>query len=154
MPRWTWPTVRGKASTSSGGWPARPDAGLHGGPGPGRPRIAPTLLVLRRKCTPASPRMFSLCLTVHSGSGVSLMVAPRAGQPGRDGNTVGLDVCSDLARSLYVRGKMTAPALVTAQETLPVEERVARLEPAWLSVPGHRHRLTSGLYALFVSKRG
>ncbi|MDQ6527372.1 FBP domain-containing protein [Nocardioides sp. LHD-245] len=86
---------------------------------------------LRRNTTNAGTkraRMCSLCLTTHPGSGVSLMVAPRAGQRGRAGNTVGVDVCADLACSLYVRGRLAAPAMTAAQETLPVEDRIVRLQ--------------------------
>src|SRR4051794_35424595 len=46
-------------------------------------------------------RMCSLCATTHSGQGVALMVAPRAGRSGRAGNTVGLQMCSQLACSDY-----------------------------------------------------
>ncbi len=72
-------------------------------------------------------RMCSVCCTVHPASGVSLMVAARAGKAGRDGNTVGLDVCSDLRCSGYVRGWAPLPAISRVQETTPVEERAARL---------------------------
>jgi hypothetical protein len=48
--------------------------------------------------------MCSFCLTSHSG-GVALMVAPRTGKAGQQGNTVGEYLCTDLACSLYVRGK-------------------------------------------------
>jgi hypothetical protein len=87
-------------------------------------------LVLR--AAPASgqrrARMCSLCHTVHSGGGVGLLVAPRAGRSGRDGNTVGLDMCSDLACSLYLRGLLPLPAAALTHETLSTPERVARLE--------------------------
>lgn len=73
-------------------------------------------------------RMCSLCITTHPGSGVSLMVAPRAGNAGRDGNSIGLDICSDLTCSSYVRGLIPAPGLSHARETLRPEERVARLQ--------------------------
>ena len=76
---------------------------------------------------PKRARMCSLCLTTHSGSGVSLMVAPRAGQSGRDGNSVGIDVCADLACSRYVRGLLPPPSPSAIKETLSVDERVARL---------------------------
>jgi hypothetical protein len=72
-------------------------------------------------------RMCSLCTTVHSGQGVALMVARRAGRSGRDGNTVGLDVCAGLDCSLHARGLVPAPAMSVAHETLPVEAKVARL---------------------------
>lgn len=48
--------------------------------------------------------MCQICLTTHDG-GVSLMVAPKAGKAGQQGNSVGIYLCSDLACSLYVRGK-------------------------------------------------
>lgn len=68
----------------------------------------------------------SLCLTPHSG-GVNLMVAPRAGKVGAQGNSVGTYVCADLACSLYVRGlrRTGTPGL---GETLDVEGRVRRLQ--------------------------
>ncbi|WP_370287607.1 FBP domain-containing protein [Nocardioides sp.] len=68
----------------------------------------------------------SLCLTAHTG-GVNLMVAPRAGRRGSDGNSVGTYICADLACSLYVRGRRR-PAVVGLPETLGVEQRVARLQ--------------------------
>ena len=69
--------------------------------------------------------MCSLCITVQSG-GVSLMVAPRAGKAGQQGNSVGTYICSDLSCSLYVRGRLQTgtPGM---HETLTVEQRAARL---------------------------
>ena len=72
-------------------------------------------------------RMCSLCTTTHGGQGVSLMVAPRAGRLGRNGNTVGLEMCTSLDCSAYARGTLKAPGPKFAQETLSVEDRVARL---------------------------
>lgn len=69
--------------------------------------------------------MCSLCLTVHSG-GVSLMVAPKAGKAGQQGNSVGAYLCDDLACSLYVRGKKDAGAGARLHETLTLEEKVRR----------------------------
>ncbi|MFG2629821.1 FBP domain-containing protein [Streptomyces sp. NPDC048473] len=43
--------------------------------------------------------MCSVCVTTHTG-GVSLMVAPRSGKAGQQGNSVGVYMCSDLACSL------------------------------------------------------
>lgn len=77
---------------------------------------------------PTRARMCSLCLTTHPGTGVSLMVAPRAGRSGRDGNSVGVDVCAELDCSSYVRGLIPPPALSRVHETLTVEQRVARLQ--------------------------
>ena len=67
----------------------------------------------------------SLCLTVHSG-GVALMVAPRAGRSGQRGNSVGTYICSDLACSLYVRGKRET-GTTGMHETLTAEQRADRL---------------------------
>jgi hypothetical protein len=90
----------------------------------------PVGILLRRNPSGAGPRrarMCSLCTTTHAGQGVALMVARRAGRAGRDGNTVGVDVCASLECSAYARGLLPAPAMTTAHETLSVEERVARL---------------------------
>ena len=77
---------------------------------------------------PARARMCSLCITTHPKSGVALMVAPRAGQAGRDGNSVGIDICADLACSFYARGILAPPAMSHARETLSIEDRIARLQ--------------------------
>jgi treble-clef zinc-finger protein len=73
-------------------------------------------------------RMCSLCATTHSGQGVSLMVAARAGRAGRDGNSVGGEMCTSLACSGYARGLLAPPSLSAVHETLSVEGRVARLQ--------------------------
>ncbi|WP_175410534.1 FBP domain-containing protein [Streptomyces sp. TRM64462] len=85
-----------------------------------------------------------ICLTGHASSGVSLLVAPRAGASGRDGNTVGVYVCADLACPLYVRGKRE-PSLRTAryEESLTVEERVDRMRANLLAFVANV-RLPSG----------
>ncbi|WP_031152190.1 FBP domain-containing protein [Streptomyces xanthophaeus] len=69
-----------------------------------------------------------LCLTGHASSGVTLLAAPLAGARGREGNTVGIYVCADLACPLYVRGKRQ-PKLRTAryEESLTLDERLARM---------------------------
>lgn len=69
--------------------------------------------------------MCSLCLTVQSG-GVALLVAPRAGKAGKQGHSVGTYICSNLACSLHVRGKLATEG-AGMHETLSVEERVDRL---------------------------
>lgn len=61
------------------------------------------------------------------------MVAARAGKAGRDGNSVGLEMCATLACSAYARGILKPPSLSAVQETLTVAERRARL---------HRNALT------------
>lgn len=70
--------------------------------------------------------MCSLCLTTHSGSGVSLLVAPRAGKAGQQGNSVGAYMCSDLACSLYVRGKRDAGVGARLHETLTLRQKIDR----------------------------
>ncbi len=85
-------------------------------------------LVLRapaRSVGHARKSLCSLCLTVHSG-GVGLMVAPRAGKSGQRGNTVGTYICSDLACSLYIRGKRDT-GTTGMHETLSTDQRAARL---------------------------
>ncbi|MFF3876320.1 FBP domain-containing protein [Streptomyces sp. NPDC001978] len=69
--------------------------------------------------------MCSMCLTLHTG-GVSLMVAPKAGRAGQQGNSVGAYICSDLACSLYVRGKKDAGVGARLQESLTLEEKIQR----------------------------
>jgi hypothetical protein len=69
--------------------------------------------------------MCSMCLTTHSG-GVSLMVAPKAGKAGQQGNSVGAYICSDLACSLYVRGKRDAGVGARLHETITLEEKIRR----------------------------
>ncbi|GAB3958103.1 FBP domain-containing protein [Micromonospora vulcania] len=68
--------------------------------------------------------MCSLCLTTHTGDGVSLMTARKAGPDGRLGNSVGACICTDLACSLYLRGKKTAGSRI--HETLTLAEKIDR----------------------------
>ncbi|MEU1599359.1 FBP domain-containing protein [Streptomyces sp. NPDC005708] len=70
--------------------------------------------------------MCSLCLTTHAGSGVSLMTARKAGAAGREGNSVGLYMCTDLACSLYVRGKKAPEGGSRFEESLTTQEQIAR----------------------------
>ncbi|MFI6937753.1 FBP domain-containing protein [Streptomyces sp. NPDC050418] len=69
--------------------------------------------------------MCSVCLTTKEG-GVSLMVAPKAGRAGKEGNSVGVYLCTDLDCSLYTRGIKQVAALIRMRETLTVDERIAR----------------------------
>ncbi|MFD0305867.1 FBP domain-containing protein [Streptomyces sp. NPDC127119] len=71
--------------------------------------------------------MCSLCLTTHPGNGVSLMTARKVGPAGREGNSVGVYICADLACSLYVRGKKLPGPGARFEESLTVEEQVARM---------------------------
>ncbi|MGW2816864.1 FBP domain-containing protein [Streptomyces sp. NPDC001415] len=71
--------------------------------------------------------MCSICLTTHSGSGVSLMTARLAGKAGREGNSVGIYMCTDLACSLYLRGKKVPEGVGGRfEESLTLEEQVER----------------------------
>ncbi|MER5833660.1 FBP domain-containing protein [Streptomyces sp. NPDC002130] len=70
--------------------------------------------------------MCSLCLTTHPRGGVSLMTARKAGPAGREGNSVGAYMCTDLACSLYVRGKKTPEPGSRFEESLTLEEQIAR----------------------------
>ncbi|GAA5198988.1 FBP domain-containing protein [Rugosimonospora acidiphila] len=67
--------------------------------------------------------MCSLCRTSQPGNNVSLFAARRAGQSGRDGNTVGTYICADLACCRNAR--MVKPtASVHPAPGLTVEQRV------------------------------
>jgi hypothetical protein len=70
--------------------------------------------------------MCSLCLTTHPGGGVSLMTARKAGTAGREGNSAGVYMCTDLACSLYVRGHKIPDSGIRIEENLTVEEQIAR----------------------------
>jgi len=78
----------------------------------------PTTRRLRRS-------MCSICVTSPVG-GVALMVAPKAGPAGRQGNTVGTYLCSDLSCSLYVRGKKDPGVGGRLHESLTLEEKIQR----------------------------
>ncbi|WP_330291891.1 FBP domain-containing protein [Streptomyces sp. NBC_00576] len=88
----------------------------------------PTALALRSSATAFGQTrrsMCSMCLTSHTG-GVSLMVAPRAGKAGKQGNSVGAYICADLCCSLYVRGRKDAGAGARLHETITLEEKIRR----------------------------
>ncbi|HEY3482253.1 MAG TPA: FBP domain-containing protein [Streptomyces sp.] len=70
--------------------------------------------------------MCSICVTSHSGGGVDLLAAPLAGPAGRQGNTVATYMCADLACSLYVRGKRKTALAKRLEETLTLDEQIAR----------------------------
>ncbi|GAA3059232.1 FBP domain-containing protein [Kitasatospora albolonga] len=86
----------------------------------------PTGLVLRSPSAAswqARRSMCSVCVTTHVG-GVSLMVAPKAGKAGREGNSVGVYLCTDLACSHHLRNPQQSGTRL--QETLTLEERITR----------------------------
>jgi hypothetical protein len=67
----------------------------------------------------------AVCLTTRTGGGVVLMTARRAGAAGRRGDSVGQYLCSDLACSLYVRGRKRSVG-GPVDESLSREEKIAR----------------------------
>jgi hypothetical protein len=86
-------------------------------------------VALRRAATGARlvrRSMCSVCLTTHPAGGVALMTARKAGRRGQQGNSVGAYLCADLACSLYLRGKKEVWSAARLQESLTLEEKVAR----------------------------
>jgi hypothetical protein len=86
-------------------------------------------VALRRATPPAGQArrsMCSLCLTMHTSGGVSLMTARKAGRDGVQGNSVGSYLCADLACSLYLRGTKQAEPGARLHESLTVAEKVER----------------------------
>lgn len=80
-------------------------------------------VALRRAAPPAGQArrsMCSLCLTTHSGDGVSLMTARRGT------GSVGIYLCSDLDCSLYLRGRKDAGFGSRIHESLGLPEKIAR----------------------------
>lgn len=84
--------------------------------------------------------MCSLCLTNHPGNGVNLMTARKAGAAGREGNSVGVYMCADLSCSLYVRGRKLPDSGFRIEESLTVEQQIAR-------TTGHLSAFLDRLYA-------
>ncbi len=71
--------------------------------------------------------MCALCRSTHSGGGVALFVARRAGAAGRNDNTVGTYICADLACSRYAR--LAAPtAAVWPAPGIDVDQRLVDLQ--------------------------
>ncbi len=70
--------------------------------------------------------MCSLCLTTHPRGGVALMTARKTGAAGREGNSVGAYMCTDLACSLYLRGKKVPESGPRFEESLTLDEQIER----------------------------
>ena len=86
------------------------------------------LVAITLRCTtPGQKRsnLCSICLTSHS-SDVTLMVAPRTGKAGQQGNSVGAYLCADLACSLYTRGKKFTASSTRFRENLTLEQQIER----------------------------
>jgi hypothetical protein len=89
---------------------------------------APVAITLR--CTAPGrgqkrSNLCSVCLTSHVG-GVKLMVAPRTGKAGQQGNSVGAYLCQDLACSFYTRGLKFTASSTRIPEALTLEEKIER----------------------------
>ncbi|GAB7037587.1 MULTISPECIES: FBP domain-containing protein [Catenuloplanes] len=111
------------------GWrdPKSPERAYLAVPGDGDTLTA----VVLRLPTPSTARtarhgICSLCLTTHDG-GVPLMVAPKAGRAGRQGDSVGTYICPDLTCSLHVRGRPGAGPGTPLRDSLSEEEKIARM---------------------------
>lgn len=89
--------------------------------------VGVTLRIAQQKRGLLHRSMCSLCLTTHPGAGVSLMTARKAGPAGRQGNSVGMYLCTDLACSLYVRGEKIPHTGGRLDESLTVEEQIDRM---------------------------
>ncbi|MER5641606.1 FBP domain-containing protein [Kitasatospora sp. NPDC002227] len=112
------------------GWrdPSAPDRGYLVIPGAEGEK--PVGIALRTSTGPRNAvrrSLCSICLTTHPGTGVNLMAANKAGPAGREGNSVGVYICADLACPLYSRRLRKPQGINAAQESLTNEERVARM---------------------------
>jgi hypothetical protein len=99
----------------------------------------PVGIALRAADTTMSARTSAMCLlcqSTQSGAEVSLFTARRAGEAGRDGNTVGQYVCADLACSRRVRTDVP-PWLRDRDPAEVVVERVAELQRRLDTFVGH-----------------
>ncbi|WP_194924182.1 FBP domain-containing protein [Catenulispora pinisilvae] len=70
--------------------------------------------------------MCSVCLTTRTGGGVALMTARRTGEAGRQGNSIGQYLCTDLQCSLFVRGIKTSAVGHDLDESIDPAGRIAR----------------------------
>lgn len=75
------------------------------------------------RATASKRGMCSLCLTPHTGDGVALMTARKAGKSGQRGDSVGAYMCADLACSLYLRGRKDSRRF---EESLTLDEQIDR----------------------------
>ncbi len=72
-------------------------------------------------------QMCTICLTTHTGHGVSLMTAAKSGEAGRQGNSIGTYMCTDLDCSLYARGKKRPALGARYREDLTTEQKSDRV---------------------------
>jgi hypothetical protein len=92
----------------------------------------PVGIALRAADTRMSSRTAAMCLlcqTPRTGDGVSLFTAKRAGEAGRNGNTVGTYICADLGCARRVRTDIPAwlrerdPDEVVAERSAELREK-------------------------------
>ncbi|NUR24397.1 MAG: FBP domain-containing protein [Catenulispora sp.] len=74
----------------------------------------------------ASRSMCSICLTTRTGGGVALMTARRIGEAGRQGNSIGQYLCTDLACSLFARGLKSSAVGGDLDESIDRPGRIVR----------------------------
>lgn len=72
-----------------------------------------------------SVMMCDLCRTVHEAGSAGLFVAPIAGDAGKQGNTVGLYLCGDLACNAYVRGTLRPSVRPQANDAVALPDRIS-----------------------------
>jgi hypothetical protein len=109
------------------GWrdPRAPLRGYLVVPVDGKP-VGVALRAADTRMSSRTPAMCLLCQTAQSGDAVSLFTARRAGEAGRNGNTVGTYICADLGCS--ERARTEIPPWLRDRDPAEVgEERVAEL---------------------------
>lgn len=129
-------------------WGEREYLGWHDAGAPRRAYLTvwqgdrPVSLVLRsaeRRIRGGISAMCSLCHTPQPGGQVALFTAPRSGDAGRNGDTVGMYMCADLGCSAIIR---IAPPAAPMQ--LPPAEIVQR------RITGLQERLESFLASVLA----
>jgi hypothetical protein len=77
---------------------------------------------------PGISAMCALCRTPQPSQQVTLFTAPKAGEPGRNGNSVGTYICDDLACSIIIRITPAAHPLQPSPEQLVATRAAGLLE--------------------------
>ncbi|NHU84834.1 FBP domain-containing protein [Kocuria sp. JC486] len=85
-------------------------------------------IVLQKKAGKGSgnAQMCQLCMTLHPGSGISLVSIQRPRTKRDHYNSLGTYVCADLACSDYTQGRKKPDGIRQMDETLTPEQRAAR----------------------------
>ena len=87
----------------------------------------PAGVAMRHERGSRRTQMCTICSTTHTGGGVTLMTAQRAGEAGRRGDSVGTYMCDDLACSLYARRKKVPSLGRQYKEDFDPDERSAQV---------------------------